>query len=533
MTVVERFSMSLPSALVVALALTSAAHAQDPTAELLKAKPIDGALFLKLIAEATPETKSPFEFKDGRPRSRFVTLLNGRTFVASETVKIYLEGANPFEMSITVSESQAADPNSAQLAKFVDQMLAFPAAIGKKQSADVSPCAPLRALYGHLEKLREALRGGVDNAVHLQAWRTAVNELPGRPGILKAQGLIEARLKALAANRRTAAEELAAIEKLAAGTTTTDLPANEENAALDSPDAAVIELESDSDQSQGTKPAVPPSSGTGVKPPANPTTPANNAGVPQDTATPDPCGGPQALATALARAVEIGDVRLGLKALDSLINDVTAIANAIKPFAADKWEGTAFQVHKLEPDFDQVRTVTVSVAKTTYTATADGITVKVSDAAASAKFVVRRYQVLVPEVAAGFIISGVKVPTWGTELKDGKLLVAAPVRKEHAFAGAVILNAVCRCGVDSSFAFPMAQIGVATDGSAPALLFGGGVRFTRPKRFAIASGLVMPWTKEPGKYAIGDEVPSTAALTDSLELKRQKVTWYFSFQYTF
>jgi hypothetical protein len=493
--------------------------ADDPTAELLEASRPKSNVVLRLVDDIAKQkiAKTPFEFSDDAGAS-FSALASGQAFAIRKTVKVEFDSPNPFSLQLSAAENLTDDPNNAQLAKFVDKLLSFPTAIGQKQGSVATGCQTLDDFYAHLETLRTQLRAGVDNAAHLELWRETVDNTSGRTGILNAQKLVKERLATLKLARKNAAAELAWIEALAATTLTASTP---------TPPPASIPLPNPSSaptSAGATTPVVPASKGsgkaaTGALQPAPPPSPAPTP-MPTPAALADACLAPGTVANALARIVDIGSAREGLKNLDQLIDAVTGIGSVLDIYATkNRWNGNYYLLHEVSPSFASITTVTVKATRIKYSATPEGLAVQIDDSSASTALVFRGHSSLIPELAAGMVISRIVAPEYGTTTNAaGQLVVSAPVNKATDYSPALMLNAVCRCRLHS-FAYPMLQLGVAADAAAPALLFGGGFRFTRSKKLALSAGVIIAWFKELKTLHPGSPVKGTADIRDDLAFK--------------
>jgi hypothetical protein len=512
------------------------AYGQDPTNSLLTAKRVDGVVVIRLLDEGGQKlAKVPFEYRIGNEPYRPLT--SGHVFRASDAFRIEYDQPNPLVVQLSVSETQTEDPNNAALGKFIEKLVAFPTVVGGKQSATLSPCKPLQDVFTKLDALRAALFIGNNNSTHLRNWRKAVDDKPGRPGILDARAAVSGRLEEL----KTAHEKAAAlIKELETIATLKDVAAR----SVQPSGLALRRVPINGMRIMLAAQTVAPTPGTGARSPAVPAAPSAKpqpAGKkPTDpqpegaTAPTTGCGSPAELARALAQIVDIGNAREDLKNLEVMIESVDGIYKALEPYAsASRWTGPNFLLYVVMPSPEQVKTISVAGAEIKYEVGATGTITQTLGSAQTAKFDVRDGGSLVAELGAGLIISPVLTPDYGTTTDaNGQLIVAPPTHKSASFSAALMMNAVCRCGMKPSFLYPMFQFGVSTDGTSPALLFGGGVRFTRPKRVALSGGVLLAWIKDLNALSVGSPVKGTSDITNDLRY-RNDVKPYFALLYNF
>lgn len=126
----------------------------------------------------------------------------------------------------------------------------------------------------------------------------------------------------------------------------------------------------------------------------------------------------------------------------------------------------------------------------------------------------RRYNLFVPEVAAGIVYSNISYPKYGTATDaTGKMTVAdAGSDKVSKFAVSTMVN--FNMFIPNSYIRPFIQIGVGASTDYPALFLGGGIKISNS--LSISVGAASPWVKQLGTLKVGDPVSGTADITKDL-----------------
>ena len=220
--------------------------------------------------------------------------------------------------------------------------------------------------------------------------------------------------------------------------------------------------------------------------------------------------------------------------LDELARDLDALHKALTPFGdKNNWEDDAYIFERVTPQADKIQTLAVKVATVTLSSVAtDGIVRTVGKDLASASVVIRGYRTFAPEIGAGLVVSSIRRPTYGTTTNaEGATVVARKDDEDISLSGALMLNGVCRCGMQS-FAYPMFQVGALIDTKTPGILFGAGLRFLRPSHLGLATGAALTWIKDLDTLSVGSPVGGTTDIENDLQFK-PTVKLYFTLQYTF
>jgi len=193
--------------------------------------------------------------------------------------------------------------------------------------------------------------------------------------------------------------------------------------------------------------------------------------------------------------------------------------------------GTSFRFASVEPSFDKVQTVAVTVNQRKFDDSKEPI--EISETKLSQVTLrIRHHSPFVPEVAAGVAASELRVPKFGTAQKDGKTVVATAGSDYLRTIPSLFFNGIIRFRAES-FAYPMFQLGVGTGADRPSFLAGIGLRFTHPRHLAVSAGWAVTWFKDLDKLKLGDEVKGTADVEGDLKLRRSSAEPYLCIQYSF
>ena len=169
---------------------------------------------------------------------------------------------------------------------------------------------------------------------------------------------------------------------------------------------------------------------------------------------------------------------------------------------------------------EKVASTNVTIYKDGYELSADNEIIK-SDkkelVSSTLKF--RKFQLFVPEVSAGIVLTKLSFPKYATETDPatGKLRVADAGKedfKQMAFSGMINFNYY----LPNSDWHPFWQIGIGANTDYPTFLTGIGFRLNVGlKRLAISTGYAGTWIKTLQTLQIGKNVDSDAALQKDLK----------------
>ena len=225
-----------------------------------------------------------------------------------------------------------------------------------------------------------------------------------------------------------------------------------------------------------------------------------------------------------------------VKALTELAASLGKVATPNNWTDYDNADGSAadYRLLEVKPEGGKIAAITVQAkevshsidqARHSFTRTVS------SDKSASATVHLHKHSWFVPEIAAGMILTGIEQDEYGTgEDDDGNTVIELSSRDELDYKEALLFNAVMRAG--GSPVHPLWQLGASSQDDRPALLFGGGVRLTKPAALAVTGGAILAWVKRLDSLAPGDPVDGTAEIEDDLT-READLSWYFSIQWTF
>jgi hypothetical protein len=260
----------------------------------------------------------------------------------------------------------------------------------------------------------------------------------------------------------------------------------------------------------------------------------SSAPTPAAAATPD-CSGAIATRAALAQgALSNPAYRERIEKVKQLAANLSELADSLNRFTnPDDWDGSSFVFFRSRASAELKKTITIKVTPLAFNFDNATMTrAQIDTKAKSTSFVLRQYQTLVPELAAGLVISSVKAPQFGTgQDAAGKTIIVRQPDKEVSYAGALLLNWVLAEPATSALQ-PMFQTGVSLGADGPAILAGVGTRIGRPKRVAFAVGAALAWVKDLDKLREGGPVTGTAELKADLRYA-PTVKAYFTLQYQF
>lgn len=219
----------------------------------------------------------------------------------------------------------------------------------------------------------------------------------------------------------------------------------------------------------------------------------------------------------------------------SLAGALSSLADGLKTFENGFWEGRSYMVAAVTAETGKVKKVTLKVAPIEIQTGDASVATKVGKAE-STVMEFRRESFLVPEVGAGWVVSNLAKPKYGTAVDpvSGKTIVTATGTEDKSFDAALVMNFLMR--TNSGPVVPMLQIGTAVDKDVPTILAGGGLRILGAKGVALGGGWALAWAREldPAKLKPGDPVTGTSQIEESLKHKFQGFKhWYFTIQYNF
>ncbi|HSY52146.1 MAG TPA: hypothetical protein VLC46_25320 [Thermoanaerobaculia bacterium] len=163
-----------------------------------------------------------------------------------------------------------------------------------------------------------------------------------------------------------------------------------------------------------------------------------------------------------------------------------------------------------------------------------------SDTSIDRKFLVRRYRRFVNEVGVAGIYNSLKYPTYTAQAASASLGVQprqasgfTVVRSQSStnVDAALTLNFLCNYledGVYTGF-----QVGVSKAKDYPGLLAGLVLRFSQPTRLAVSVGGIVTRYKDLSKLVAGGDVASPDALQADLKYRTSPVALYLGVQYNF
>jgi hypothetical protein len=576
-----RLSLWVTTASLTALASAGLAAADDPaTTALLKAQRVKSSVHVRVASAAVKEaTQAELEYALAEDPTRFFPLLTGTTFVSSRTIKVAYQRLNPLTTQVTSSIAAAEDPSNAALVKFAESMLKIPKIVGgdRQESSrvldEMLTCPGFESLVGKLRKLADAVREHRTVADDLQNWRNAIDKQPGHAGVSSASNLIADKIKRVEESVKQVRDLLAGIRADAARAGLEAENAQLRQARVEAAGQGAV---------AGAKPAVEAAnpatgartSGSGSvaarkpeSPPAKPGTPPTPAATTKEAAKAKlaqpateteeakkaeearaaeerklaeqrkatACQLDVVLQRAFVALLDTGDVDARIVELEGLAADLKGLKASLEPYADHRnWDGDSYVFAAVIPAADTIKTLSVKVAPVTLSSVAaEGVVREVGDKkAASGNLIIRQFSTFAPELGAGLVVSSVRRPTYGTTTNDaGQTVVARKDDEDVSLSAAVMLNGVCRCGIDS-FAYPMFQVGALADTKSPGILFGGGLRFIRPSQLALSVGAALVWIKDLDTLAIGAPVGGTTDIDNDLKFE-PAVKLYFSLQYTF
>jgi hypothetical protein len=516
---------SRPAVVVVALAshlvvsVPARGADDDPTRDLVTAPRVRRVMVLKMAGSTTKDqTGAAFAYSTGN--GEFRPLVSGSTFAASGAMIVAFRRVNPLELQVTASETEADDPNHTQLVQAMEKLIALPKGLPQSFEQPQESCTEATRIARRLSDLKSVLREGLKTAEHLDAWRATLGANPGAAAARDVRAKVKAFEATVRASAKKAEEAIQAIERETVSPTPSPSPSPAAAPPGPSPSPAPA------DQPKPPEP-VPQAPAPAPPPPAAPP-----ATIPPAARSGLTCRDQEWVMRQVQGAVLLANPAHQLAQLRALADALKDLQTALEPYADDdNWDGDAYVIRVTTAAPEKIKTVEVKAVKVTYAYTDDTLRVETAKPS-SVQFRVRRASSLVPEVAAGLVVAAVRTPVYGTTRQaDGTQVVSLSTRKTVSYSGAVLLNGVCRCGMDS-FAYPMIQIGVAAGGDAPAILTGLGLRFTRPKRLALSVGGILAWVKDLDKLRVGGPVSGTAEI--EADLKAQPtVKGYFALQYTF
>lgn len=500
---------------ILALLLSCAQplRAQDSTTALITAPRIDNLLTVRRAADDTrAKTNADFQYAVVLPK--WTSLQPDMTFTSSSDVRIAYPGFNPMRLALSASETQADDPNFKQLSEFVEALLKVPGIVTGQSSA-LGDCPAVQSLKSNLNGLTDRINTAKTLGQALVEWTKELDT----PGPVSIKSVVD-KMRQRANNIKTHADEGDALFKSIETRAGAPLP---------------------SGPSAVPPPAAAPAGGGMVAPPIAPagggTSGGQQPGAKPAAAAPAPaapdCADAEVVANLVAGSVSTNpSISERLENLRKLAASLHALANALEKFANGEWEGTSYIFHTSRPTFEKVNTITIKATPLGYRMEGLVIVREEQEAkAASAKFLLRRHQSVIPELGAGFVITTMKAPKYGTGTSNGQTVVVRQKDRDVSYAGALLLNWVFTRPANSALQ-PVLQTGASISPDGPGIMLGAGFRIGRPKRVAVGFGGILGWVKDLTDLQAGGPVSGTAQLNEDLEYT-PKGGAYFTIQYTF
>jgi hypothetical protein len=450
------------------------ARGQDSTADLIRGIRVDNLVKVRRTSDDTREqTKANFQFslRDGHRES----LVAGMTMTATREVRFAYIDFNPLAVAIVGAETSVPDPNYQQLTEFVDALLKIPGLIKGGESGGLEACKPLQTVDQYFKDLQKHLNASDGLPETFNTWKDTIGKAPGPASIGAVQTLMSANAKTIATSAQEASSILKSLEEFTKRTS---------DNTTEKPTEACVDAQ-------------------------------------------------RLLRTLALAALSNPSYRERIDGLTQLASALKDLADSLDRYTTGEWEGTSYVFFTTTPSAELKKTITLKATPLTFRFTATTLTRVQADAkAVSTSFVLREYQSLIPELAAGFVVAIVRAPQYGTGTDAaGKTIVVRQKDKPVSFSGALLLNWVSARPAHSSLQ-PLFQTGVSLSPDGPGLLFGLGARIGRPKLVAFSAGGILAWVKDLNALSVGGPVSGTAELKDDLSYK-PTVKAYFALQYQF
>jgi hypothetical protein len=179
---------------------------------------------------------------------------------------------------------------------------------------------------------------------------------------------------------------------------------------------------------------------------------------------------------------------------------------------------------------------TVTIDSNAWNLNEEGVLVKKSGGKTISRvIVVRKFQLLVPEVSVGTYYTFFKYKVYGTvnDSITGQQYVAEPTFNIlKRFNVSVMLN--YNFYIPNTSVRPLIQFGGGIQSGIPVLMAGGGLRIGNSNAFSITGGVAMTWVRELETLKIGDPVSGTAELEKDLKYEFTfPLKGYIGIQYNF
>jgi len=474
------------------------AQADDKTYELLRAPLVRDQLRLQLAGDRG------IQYSRDR-QGKFLDLEDGATFVMREQSDLVFRDFNPFEITISTTESTEKDPNFASIARFIDAAVSFGGVFestrGERGEPGTTANQKLLAVIDSLEQTGAATKGCDEYK--------ALNNALGQILTAAAEPVLTAEHVELwsqrAAGRNWKRSDGDDLEEVPKGALRARLIRKEVG-------SKVTELEENVQLIERIDKAIH-------------TRFSKSTGFCQEMH-----------AATFADIYELSR-RLGstLTSRRQLVRDLSdlhqSLARYEDPAVWRSDQPNDYIVFKPTPDFENIKIVGIDVTRRSFDVK-EGALVIAELKPISRSIRLRKYTTFVPEIGAAVIHSDLEYPRYATEQTPEGLRVKLVAEENVPYDGAVQLNLIWRCWGDS-FAYPALQLGVSSAKEYPALLLGVGVRFTRPAPLMLVGGFAFTWFEELDSLREGDLVKDQAALEGDLERQRAPTAVYFGIQYNF
>lgn len=152
----------------------------------------------------------------------------------------------------------------------------------------------------------------------------------------------------------------------------------------------------------------------------------------------------------------------------------------------------------------------------------------------SRTIIIRKFQLLVPEVSVGTYYTFFKYKVYGTITDStGQQFVAEPTFNTlKRFNASVMLN--YNFYIPNTPIRPLLQFGGGIQSGIPVLMAGGGLRIGNSNAFSITGGVALTWIRELQTLKVGDRVSGTAELEKDLKYEFSfPLKGYVGIQYNF
>jgi flagellar biosynthesis chaperone FliJ len=220
------------------------------------------------------------------------------------------------------------------------------------------------------------------------------------------------------------------------------------------------------------------------------------------------------------------------KQYSNLEKAVKLVETALNNAEANDWQ---FKLRQISVTKEENAIYTISIDTNAWNLDETGNLVRKTEGKLNVRtIIIRKYQLLVPEVSVGTYYTFFKYHVYGTTTDStGQQYVGEPTFNTlKRFNASVMLN--YNFYIPNSPIKPLLQFGGGVQAGVPIVMAGGGLRIGNTNAFSITGGVALTWVRELQTLKVGDRISGTTELENDLKYEFSfPLKGYIGIQYNF